>query len=220
MDPGYDGDNGPALLAKLTTPFAVLPTNDGGFYISDVDAHVIRYVDPAGTISTVAGTGTFGYAGDGATAVAATLKSPTRMRRDSAGNLYFCDTNSHVIRRIDLAGVITTVAGTGVMGYSGDHGLATAARFNTPYDLRFAPNGDLYIADTGNNVIRRIDHNGVVTTVVGIGIGGFAGDLGDAHNARLNRPSALTFDADGALWISDTSNQRVRRVTNFLSTQQ
>ncbi|HUI25392.1 MAG TPA: hypothetical protein VL403_04840, partial [Candidatus Kryptonia bacterium] len=217
QNPGYSGDNGPALSAMLTTPFGVLPTSNGGFYIADVDAQVIRYVDSAGTITTIAGTGVRGYSGDNGPATAAKLSNPTRLHLDTAGNLYFCDTGNHAIRRIDTNGMITTIAGTGKAGYSGDNGPASAAQFNGPYDLHFAPNGDLYVADTGNNVIRRIDTTGTVTSVAGTGIGGFGGDGGIAKNARLNHPSALTFDSDGSLWISDTFNQRVRRVAGFLS---
>jgi len=216
-DAGYTGDGGPATAAELTTPFGVLPTDDGGFYVADVDAQVIRYVTPDGVISTVAGNGSRGYSGDGGQATSAELNSPTRMRLDAGGNLYFCDTNNHAVRRVDKSGIITTVAGTGTLGYSGDNGPATAARLNTPYDLRFAPNGDLYVADTGNNVIRRIDHSGVVTTVVGIGIGGFAGDGTEARLARLNHPSGINFDSDGSLWIADTFNERVRRVAGVSS---
>jgi len=214
--PGNTGDGGPAVAAELTTPFGVEPNGDGGFYIVDVDAEVIRFVGADGSISTVAGNGTRGYAGDNGAATAAQLNSPTRARLDGNGNLYFCDTNDNVIRKIDKNGIVTTVAGNGVVGYSGDTGAATAAQFHTPYDLRLAPNGDLYIADTGNNVIRRV-HNGTVTTVVGIGVGGFAGDGNDAHTCKLNRPSGLNFDSDGSLWISDTFNGRVRRVAGFLS---
>jgi hypothetical protein len=213
--PGNTGDGGQAVEAELTTPFGVEPTA-AGVYIVDVDAHVIRYVGADGKISPVAGNGSRGYSGDHNAATAAQLNSPTRARLDSAGNLYFCDTNNHVIRRVDQDGTITTIAGTGAVGYSGDNGSATAAQFHTPYDLRIAPNGDLYVADTGNNVIRRI-HNGTVTTVVGTGVGGFSGDGNDARNCKLNRPSGLNFDGDGSLWISDTFNGRVRRVAGFLS---
>lgn len=215
--PGNSGNGGQAVAAELTTPFGVAPTGDGGLYTVDVDAQVIRYVAPDGIISAVAGTGNRGYTGDTGAATAAQLNSPTRARLDDTGNLYFCDTNNHVIRRIDKHGVITTIAGTGAVGYSGDNGPATAAQFHTPYDLRFAPNGDLYVADTGNSLIRRIDRNGMVTTVVGIGISGFSGDGNDARNCKLNRPSGLNFDSDGSLWISDTFNGRVRRVAGLLS---
>jgi sugar lactone lactonase YvrE len=214
--PGNTGDKGQAVAAELTTPFGVEPTGDGGLYIVDVDAQVIRLVGADGIINTVAGNGSRGYVGDNDDAIAAQLNSPTRARLDGNGNLYFCDTNNHVVRKVDTNGKITTIAGTGTVGYSGDNGSATAAQFHTPYDLRVAPNGDLYVADTGNNVIRRI-HNGTVTTVVGIGVGGFAGDGNDARNCKLNRPSGLNFDSDGSLWITDTFNGRVRRVAGFLS---
>ncbi|MGE0519987.1 MAG: hypothetical protein AB7N53_03975 [Candidatus Binatia bacterium] len=213
---GYAGDGGPALEAQLSTPFGVLPDTTGGFYISDVDAHVIRYVDAAGIITTVAGTGERGYSGDGGIGTAAQLGGPARLKIGPDGDLYFCETRNHVIRRLRPDGVIATFAGTGERGYSGDGGPASAARFDGPYDLRFGPNGDLYVADTGNNVIRRIDGNGVVTTVVGDGEPRFAGDGGPAAASSLRRPSALIFDAEGSMWIADTSNHRVRRVYRFL----
>jgi serine/threonine-protein kinase len=194
----------------------VLPTTAGGLYTSDIDANVIRFIDAGGTIRTVAGDGRRGYAGDGGPATQAALNAPTRMRIGPDGALYFCDTDNHVIRRLDQAGVVTTVAGTGIPGYSGDAGPALQAQFNEPYDLRFAANGDLYVADTQNHVIRRIDASGVVNTVVGTGEGGFAGDGAVASGCRLNRPAALAFAADGSLWIADTFNQRVRRVAGFL----
>ena len=114
------------------------------------------------------------------------------------------------------SGIITTVAGNGTRGYSGDDGPATAAQLYTPYDLRVAPNGDVYIADTGNSVIRRIDHTGTITTVVGTGTAGFAGDASAARTCQLNRPSGINFAADGSLWIADTFNARLRRVAQFL----
>ena len=216
-DSGYDGDGGPALQAKLTAPFGVLPTSTGGFFISDLDTNVVRYVDAHGTIATVAGTGVAGYAGDSGPGVVAKLAGPARMQIGPDGALYFCETKNHVIRRLSSAGIITTYAGTGTRGYAGDNGAAAQAQFDTPYDLRFSPRGDLYIADTGNNVIRRIAADGMVTTVVGTGAGGFAGDGGDAKHCRLNHPSGVTFDADGSMWIADTFNERIRRVANFLS---
>jgi len=216
-DVGNDGDGGPALQATLDTPFGVLPAQDGAFYVSDAGAHVIRFVDAAGIIHTVAGSGTAGYSGDGGPGVAAQLNGPTRMRLDGAGNLYICDTDNHVIRRLDTGGVISTFAGTGTAGYSGDGGPAALAQLNLPYDMVFAPGGDIYVADSGNNVIRRIDRQGVVTTVVGDGTAGFAGDRGEAASCALKFPMSLAFAADGSMWIPDTFNQRVRRVALFLS---
>ena len=215
---GYSGDGGPAVRADLNTPFGVLPDAGGGFYIADIQANVVRYVDVHGIISTVAGTGTAGYTGDGGLATAAQLSAPARLRLDGNGNLYICETKNHVIRRVATDGMISTYAGTGRRGYDGDGGAATAALFDTPYDLQFAPNGDLYVADTGNSVIRRVDRNGIASTVVGIGIPGFGGDRGAAVTCTLNQPSGVSFASDGAMWISDTFNNRVRRVAGFLGT--
>lgn len=216
---GYDGDGGSALACKLETPFGVLPRADGGFYIADVDAHVVRLVDTSGIIDTIAGTGERGYSGDNGPATQARLAGPSRMALDDDGNLYVCETKNHVVRRIAPDGTITTAFGTGQRGYAGDGGPAGAAQLDTPYDVTFAPNGDAYISDTGNNVIRRVDASGTISTVVGIGIAGFGGDGGDRRSALLNRPSAVTFDDSGAMWIADTSNQRVRRVAGFLGLQ-
>jgi hypothetical protein len=219
-DYGYDGDGGSALAAKLQTPFGVLPKPGGGFYIADVDAHVVRFVDAGGMIDTVAGTGERGYSGDNGPGTAARLAGPSRMALDANGNLYICETKNHVVRRLAPNGIITTAFGTGERGYEGDGGPANAAQLDAPYGVTVAPNGDFYIADTGNNVIRRVNANGVISTVVGIGIGGFGGDNGPGRDALLNRPSAVVFDDSGAMWIADTYNQRVRRVAGFLGLQQ
>lgn len=212
---GYDGDGGPALEATLATPFGVLPDGEGGLYIADVDAHVIRYVRPDGIIETAAGTGERGYSGDGGPATAARLNGPARMAFGPDGDLYFCETRSHVVRKIDRNGVITTVAGTGQRGYSGDGGPATQAELDAPYDVRFSPTGRLYIADSGNHVIRRIEANGTIRTVVGTGESGLAGDGGSYTTAVLNRPSAVAFGPDGGLWICDTLNHRLRRIAGY-----
>jgi len=214
-DFGNDGDGGPALEARLNTPWGALPDGQGGVYISDLEAHVIRYVDSQGVITTVAGTGTAGYSGDDGPGAQAQLDGPTHMALDAQGRLFICDTNNHAIRRLDRDGVIRTIAGTGEAGYSGDGGPAVSAALNQPFDVRFSPQGDLYIADRDNNVIRRIDSAGNIETVVGTGGRGFAGDGGDARECMLNRASGIKFAPDGSLWIADTYNQRVRRVAGF-----
>jgi hypothetical protein len=214
---GYSGDGGPAVQAMLSTPVGVLPDARGGFYISDVDTDTIRYVDAAGIIRTVAGTGVEGYGGDGGPATAALLADPRRMVFGPDGAVYFTETKNHVVRRLNADGTIDTVAGTGQRGSGGDDGPARQAQFDSPYDVVFAPNGDLYVTDTNNNVIRRIDATGTITTVVGDGQPRFAGDGGPAALSSLHRPQGVIFDADGSMWISDTSNQRVRRVWRYLA---
>jgi sugar lactone lactonase YvrE len=138
------------------------------------------------------------------------------MALDESGRLYICDTNNNSIRRLELDGTIQAFAGTGVLGYRGDGGPAPSAELNTPYDVRFGPDNMLYIADTGNNVIRRVDAGGQMETVAGTGQSGFDGDGGVVEACRMNRPSGINFSADGSLWIADTYNQRVRRVAGFI----
>ena len=215
---GYSGDGGPALAAVLSAPFGVVAADDGGFYISDTEAHVVRRVDPSGIITTVAGTGKRGFYGDGGLATEAQLDGPTRIRFDVVGQLYICDTRNHRIRRVDSNGMIETIAGTGSPDFSGDNLPALSTSLNSPFDLRFE-RGALYIADAGNNIVRKLDTNGTISTVVGSREAGFWGDEGDASVCALNRPSAIAFDVDGSMWIADTFNQRIRRVAGFLDMQ-
>ncbi len=214
---GNDGDGGPALEARMTAPFGVLPDDKGGFFVADAGAHVVRYIDADGIIGTAAGDGTPGYSGDGGPATDAQLNGPTRMDIGADGLLYICDTENHAFRRLEADGTISPFAGDGEQGYSGDGGQALDARLNRPYDVEFGPDGALYIADSGNNVIRRVDADGIITTFVGSGTPGFSGDEGDARACALDAPSSVIFAADGAMWISDTSNHRVRRVAEALS---
>lgn len=214
---GYSGDGGPALQAQLGVPYGVVARDDGSFLVSDSQFHVVRSVDGDGMIRTLAGTGTAGFSGDHGPASLAQLHEPRRMRLAADGSLYICDTSNHAIRRIGADGVITTIAGIGtVAGYDGDGGLATAALLDSPSDLRLAPNGDMYIADSGNNVIRRIDPDGIISTVVGTGDPGFRGDTRDASFAQMRSPYGITLAPDGSLWIADTFNHRIRRVAGFL----
>ncbi len=213
---GYTGDRGPALQARLSTPVGALPDAAGGFYISDVDTDTVRHVNAQGTITTVAGTGVEGYAGDSAPGTAAQLADPRRLTIGPDGALYFCESKNHVVRRLRPDGTIETFAGTGVRGYSGDGRAALQARLDAPYDVHFAPNGDAYVTDTNNNVVRRIDGSGIITTVVGNGDAAFAGDGRSAADCALRRPQGVTFDGDGSMWIADTGNHRVRRVWHYL----
>jgi hypothetical protein len=206
------GDGGPALEASWVSPYAVLPDGAGGFWVSDVDGHTIRYVDAGGIVSRVAGDATRGYSGDGGAATAAQLNGPTKMAFDAAGDLIFCDTDNHVLRRILGDGSIETFAGTGVPGWTGDGGAAAVAQLWRPYDVAVAADGTIYVADSGNDVVRAIELDGSIRTVAGTGVAGYAGDRGPAAEARLRRPSGLVLDAAGGLWIADTLNHRVRVV--------
>jgi hypothetical protein len=206
------GDGGPALEASWITPFGVLADGNGGFWVTDSDAHTIRHVDASGVVRATAGDGSRGYSGDGGPAVDAQLDGPTRMILDRDGNLVFCDTGNDVVRRILPDGTIETIAGTGRPGYSGDGGPALEAKLSGPYDIVMANDGTIYLADSGNDAIRKIDTDGMIATVAGDGSAGFAGDRGPATRAQLHQPSGLAIAPDGSLWIADTLNHRVRRI--------
>ncbi len=206
------GDGGPALQASWITPFGVLADGAGGFWVTDSDAHTIRHVDADGIVRATAGDGSRGYTGDGAAAIDAQLDGPTRMIVDRDGNLLFCDTGNDAIRRIRADGTIETFAGTGSPGYTGDGGPAVEARLSGPYDLVMASDGTIFVADSGNDVIRAIASDGTISTVAGTGSRGFSGDRGPASRAQFRQPSGLAIAADGSLWVADTLNHRVRRI--------
>ena len=167
-----------------------------------------------GIISTVAGTGERGHAGDGGPAAEALLSEPFMCAFDRAGNLYVAEAMNHCIRRVDRdTGVITTVAGTGAEGYSGDGGPATQATFNQPYSLQVDGNGDVYVVDRLNYVIRRVEAaTGIVTTIAGTGVPGYGGDGGPATAAQFREPNDCFLDGSGGLLIADVQDQRIRRV--------
>jgi sugar lactone lactonase YvrE len=212
----YSGDGGPATAARLGGPADVATGADGSLYIADTFNQRVRKVDPAGVITTVAGNGEPSFSGDGGPAAAASLHGPQGIALDDAGNLYIADTENHRIRKVDPAGVITTIAG-GLHegergGYSGDGGPATQAGLSRPKGVAAGPDGSLYIADTGNNRTRRVDPAGVITTVAGNDRGQYSGDRGPATKASLHEPSGMAVGADGTLYIADAENYRVRRI--------
>jgi len=164
-------------------------------------------------IATFAGTGEKGYAGDGGPATQARLNNPFGIVKGPGGALYVCDTGNHVIRRIATNGIITTVAGTGKGGYSGDGGPALKAELNEPYEVRFDKTGSMYFVEMRNHVVRRVDaKTQTITTLVGTGKAGYSGDGGPAHDAMLNQPHSIQLDLSGHLYISDILNHRIRRV--------
>jgi sugar lactone lactonase YvrE len=159
------------------------------------------------------GTGEAGFSGDGGPAIAAKLDDPEAIAFDAAGNLYIDDDNTNRIRRVDKEGTITTVAGTGESGFSGDGGPATAAELNEVEAISFHENGDLLIADTSNNRDRRVDREGIITTIAGTGKTGHSGDGCPATAATFHDPVSVVAEADGSLYISDHHNDRVRQST-------
>lgn len=185
----------------------------GNLFFSDDAANQIRKRSRDGQIVTVAGMGTAGYTGDGGPALAAALYAPMGLAFDGLGNLYFSDMFNNVIRKIDAQGIISTIAGTGVSGYAGDGGLATAAKLNQPLSVATDPAGNVYVADTGNNVIRKIDTRGLISTFAGTGQAGYAGDGQLATTALLNSPWGIAFNVvTGDLHIADYNNAVVRKV--------
>ena len=209
---GYSGDGGDATAAGLIAPLSVALDSSGNLFIVENGDSRIRKVDTKNMISTVAGTGVAGFAGDGSTADKAQLNWPTGVAVDSSGNIYVADSLNLRIRKI-ASGNISTVAGNGVLSYSGDGGAATAAQLRAPEGLAVDAAGNLYVSDTGNNVVRRITPGGTITTWAGNGNAGFGGDGGAAGSAQLNSPLGLAVDTAGNLYIADSGNARVRRVT-------
>ncbi len=208
------GDGGLATEARLSSSSGVAVDGSGNLYIAESEGNRIRKVDAStGIISTIAGTGREGYGGDGGPATAAQLYYPVRVALDAAGNIYIADVGNDRIRKVDAStGIISTVAGTGRQGYSGDGGPATAAQLAFPFGVALDGAGNLYIADAANHRIRRVDAGGTITTVVGTGQGGFSGDGGPATAARLLGPIDIALDGAGSLYIADLLNHRIRRV--------
>ena len=201
---GFSGDGGPAAQAQLDNPFAVARGPDGALYICDVDNQRIRRVTADGRISTFAGSGRRGYSGDGGLATSASLNEPYEMAWDRAGNLFFVERLNHLVRRVDAkTGIITTVAGNGMAGFSGDGGLATRAQFNQPHSLAFDADGDLYICDVLNHRIRKIDmKSGRISTWSGTGEAKTAADGSAIHGSALHGPRALAFARNGTCWLA------------------
>ena len=209
----FGGDGGPAQSASLNQPRGKLVTGpDGSIYFADTFNNRIRRITPAGIIQTVAGTGSGSYGGDGGPATAARVHWPHDVDVDSSGNVWIADSANHRIRMVTPDGTIRTVVGTGVAGFNGDGRVGTATRINAPKAV-VVTGTQLWFSDGDNNRIRRMDLDSrVVRTVVGTGVGGYAGDGGPATQARIRAPRAIALDGNGVLYIADSRNNRVRRV--------
>ncbi|MBU6402749.1 MAG: SMP-30/gluconolactonase/LRE family protein, partial [Verrucomicrobia bacterium] len=214
--PSYLGDGYLATHAKLFNPGGIALDAAGNLYFADPADNRIRKVDTNGIISTVAGNGNPTYAGDGKSATKASLNRPANVTMDSVGNLFVADTGNNRIRRIDLNGIITTVAGSGAWSMRGallaDGTTATNAGLFRPQGVKVDAAGELFIADTWHQRVRKVDRQGVIRTVAGNGNYGFSGDGKAATNASLNRPSNVAWNAAGDLFIADTYNNRIRKV--------
>jgi len=209
---GDSGDGGPATRARFGRIEGLALDRAGNIYIADADKNRIRRVDGTGTIETIAGTGRFGWQGDGGPAVSATLTAMSGVATDQSGNLYIADTWADRIRRIDSHGTISTVVGTGEEGRSGDGGPAIEARLNRPRGVAIDDSGNIYIADTENHLVRRVDASGTISTLAGTGDAGYSGDGGAASDAQLDEPHAVAIDPAGNVFIADTRNRTIRKV--------
>jgi len=215
--PGHLGDGGAATNANLYQPTGVVVDGSGNLFIADHFHYLIRKVDTNGIITTVAGGGHNGL-GDGGAATNASLYQPSGVAVDALGNLFIADDYNSRIRKVDTNGIITTVAGNGTLSYCGDGGAATNACLNWPVGVTIDAFDNLFIADEFNNRVRKVDTNGIITTVAGGGHNGF-GDGDAATNAYFNLPYGVAVDASGNLLIADSINSRIRKVdTNGIIT--
>jgi sugar lactone lactonase YvrE len=219
---GEDGDGGPASAATLDQPTALARDAAGDLFIADTEDNVVREVAPNGTIHLVAGNGAEGDRGQFAgPATRAELNSPQGVAVNARGDVFVADSGNNVVREVTPSGQISTVAGNGSAGDKGDNGPAWRAELSFPTGLALDALGNLYIADSGNSVIRRVATDGVITTVAGNaaadqaagGLGGFSGDGGPATQARLHSPQGIALDQAGDLFIADTFNNAIREIT-------
>ena len=211
---GYNGDGIPATDAQLHDPFSIAVDHKGNLYIADAGNNRIRKVDTAGIITTIAGSGISGYGGDDSSAVLCKITYPGGVAVDIDGNVYIGDGSNNRIRRVDTSGIITTICGTGVAGFSGDSGLATLANINNPFKIAVDSARNIYFSDNGNNRVRKINSLGIITTIAGNGIYGGSGDGGPGINAELNGPEGVSIDYSGNCYIADPQNFRVRKINS------
>ncbi len=211
---GYSGDNGPATVAKLHQPAFMCYDQFGNLLITDSYNNVVRKVNTSGIITTIAGNGNAGYSGDNGLATAAELRVPLGIAVDAMGNIYFAEYRNNVIRKINTAGIISTIAGNGVAGYSGDNGPATNAKLNLPYGLAIDKFGNIYFPEVLNYCVRKINTSGVISTIAGNGTYGFSGDGGSATAAQFRYPGGIAISDTGDIFVADYQNHRIRKINS------
>lgn len=213
---GFAGDGGQAVQAKINFPHAITVADNGTLYFCDTKNHRVRKITPSGIITTVAGNGQAGFAGDGGPASRASLNQPEGIAVDARGNVFIADFNNHAIRKISPDGTITTVAGNGAAGFSGDGGPAVKAALNITPAVTVDQSGNVYVCDRDNHRVRKVDRWGIITTIAGNGIEATTREIGDggpATAASLNRPVGLAIDRHGNLYIAERDAHRIRKVT-------
>jgi sugar lactone lactonase YvrE len=210
---GYSGDGGQATNAELWDPREITFDGSGNLYVADEGNTRVRKISTSGIITSIAGNGLQGYSGDGGQATAAEFWVLSDIKLDASGNIYIVDSGNHRIRVINSLGIVTTIAGNGTAGYSGDGGQATAAELGWLDNMAIDHSGNIYITDWSNSVVREVNASGIITTFAGTGIGGFSGDGGPATAAKLNSPSGLAVDLSGNIYIGDINNNRVRVIS-------
>ncbi len=208
---GNDGDGGPADQARFFELSGIAVAPDGSIFVSDDSANRVRVIRN-GTIDTYAGNGSRAYAGDGGLAKDANLSEPTALSLDAAGNLFVADAGNHVIRKISPDGIISTVAGNGARGFSGDGGPASNAQLAGPDGIAVGPDGTLFIGDRFNSRVRMVTPDGTISTIAGTGTRGLSGQYGPAREAEFNYLTRVQLDSDGGLFVADQANSCVRKI--------
>jgi hypothetical protein len=210
---GYSGDGGQATAAEMANPFAVALDDSGNVYIVDGN-NCVRKVNKSGIITTIAGNTNYGFSGDGGIATAAEFNAVFGVAVDKSGNVYFADYDNNRIRKVNTLGIISTIAGNGTQGHSGDGGQATVAELNDPIAVAVDDSGNVYTAEYGSNYIRKINTKGIIYSIAGTGGNGYTGDGGPATSAELNAPSGLVVNKYGTIYIADENNNAVRKVNS------
>ncbi len=215
VTPGFSGDGGPATAAQIHHPSAIAIDGAGNLFIADFYNSRIRKVDTFGIMTTIAGTGSTLYNGDNIPATDANLFTPTGVAVDNLGNVYIADNKNNRIRKVNTAGIITTVAGTGSIGFTGDGDQATAAKINRPFGVYADNAGNIFISDTYNERIRMINTSGVISTIAGNGLSGYDGDGGMATSAKLSTPMGICLNNTGGMYLA--VSDRIRYIDGIVS---